>query len=244
MQLSDYTRPPVTEAVIELRTPVDLDIDRLAKMRARLNKAYPISQDLVEVSVIGPAAGPLTTQQAPNGHVLVSDDAADVVQITRHHLIVSRRAPYLGWAPFAERFDAALKAWRTAVGRPRLDRIGVRFINRIDIPWIDGDPVTEERDYLRVGTLTMPFQHEPFRQFATRGEALLPDHRYGFILQTGVGPPALIAHTSLVLDLDIFHEVDGVLRDDDIRNRLTDMRRWKNELFEASITDRTRELIR
>ena len=239
-----YRHAPIIEAVVELRTATAVAPTKLRKARDRLSKSYSRSEDLIEITATGMAGGPAPKiHQSIVGHALSSDDGVDVVHVKGTGLTMSRRAPYLGWDSFFERITAGMKDWSAAVGSCPLSRIGVRYINRLDIPWRDGSPVVEEDDYLRSGIAKLPFDHGNFVSFAMRAEASLPGGEYSFILQTAVATPVLIAHGALALDIDVYRQVDGAMSDDDILRHLGEMRRWKNELFEASITDQARELI-
>ena len=48
--------------------------------------------------------------------------------------ICSRLAPYTGWDDFFARTVRAWEVWRKSAGHTVLSRIGVRYVNRIDVP--------------------------------------------------------------------------------------------------------------
>lgn len=240
----DYSRPPAIEAVVEFRTASDVSLQKLTKTNTRLRKHYSRSEELIELSARGVAgAGAPTITQHKAGFVLTTDDGTDVIQLRRRSLIVSRRAPYSGWDYFEERISVALKAWHTAAERPTLDRIGVRYINRLDIPLDNPNQEVEEDAYLNVGLRPLPFEHQPFRGMQLRVEAPLPGGTYGFTLQSAIVESPLISHGGILLDIDVYSMVAGPLSDNDIWTRIREMRTWKNTIFEAAITDRTRNLI-
>lgn len=238
-----YARPPAVAAVIEIRTAADVPADALRKVRVRLAKRLPVSEDLVNVSLSGVAGAPnMNVNQVPIGHRLVSGDGATTVLVRNNGLTVSRGAPYLGWEALAAEFEASWKTWARVVGRKPIAQIGVRFTNRLDIPW-DSPRVVEETDYLNVGTPKPPFDHGHYQSFFSIFETTITDEAFKLILQVGVAEPQLVEHVALLLDIDVISRVDGSLSDTDLWERLGQMRLEKNRIFEACITDKARALF-
>lgn len=56
--------------------------------------------------------------------------------------------PYPGWENFFQRFVRDWELWKRVVGHQHVIRIGVRYINRIDIP-ITG-PVVDYESFLSI----------------------------------------------------------------------------------------------
>lgn len=63
------------------------------------------------------------------------------------------------------------------------------------------------------------------------------------IVNAGTMPSPLIDHASLLLDIDLFKAKDLPRRDDEIWALLAVLRLQKNDLVEAFITSRARELF-
>jgi uncharacterized protein (TIGR04255 family) len=124
-----------------------------------------------------------------------------------------------------------------------LTRIGARFVNKIDIPL----SAIELEDYL-LTTATVPPELPQF----ISGYLLhmqLPMVRPGIackIISTIIPPPSPEV-SSLILDIDVWHE--GTLDprsgefDGEVHSWLDELRRAKNDVFEACITDNTRRLF-
>ncbi len=63
------------------------------------------------------------------------------------------------------------------------------------------------------------------------------------VINEAIAPPTNPEIVTVILDLDLFRQEVWDSNDEDIWHFLEKLRHRKNEVFEASITDRTRELI-
>ena len=238
----NYKVAPVVEAIIELRVAGQVEFKKLAKVQNKLIVSHGLSENLLDITLAGEVGTIPAIKQTPTGYRLTSADGTEVALIKLNAIAVTRRAPYSGWESLFERLQAAWAAFKPVSGGKKLTRIGVRFINRIDIPVTQGRLI-EETDYLRIGTPTLPFKHGIFSNFSSSVQTKTDDQRYGVTIQTGTALSPLINHASLLLDIDLACELEVPQVDNDIRLRLAEMRNLKNEIFEAYITDRARELF-
>ena len=147
-----YKRPPITEAVIGIRFADPLDSVTLDKVAAALKPLYPREDTLRSVQIpftLNPTApSPHTIGQI--GYRLSSLDQAHILILmpTPPSLTMSQLAPYPGWDQFFGRFCRDWGVWKKSVGYRKINRVGVRYINRIDIP--TADPVVYEEQFLNV----------------------------------------------------------------------------------------------
>lgn len=240
-----YKRPPITEAIIEIRLKEALSELVVKKIHDRLQKKYVSSE---EISVIGIRLNPVKQEleKMPaefSGFKLTSNDQADVLLVKPNAMACSRLAPYNGWENFEERARANWEEWRKAKKRLQLDRIGVRYINRIDIPLKDEEAINIE-NYLNI----FPKYPEPsllksFSQYAmhVRGPFYIED--FILTINTNVVKSPLIDHLSIVLDLDLSPDGDLPQRNDQVWKMINKMREYKNNAFEMCVTDKARELF-
>jgi uncharacterized protein (TIGR04255 family) len=149
-----YKRAPITEAVIELRYSQLLDKDAVDKLNGRITPSYEKSEQFesweVKVDLPGTVGGKVNAQAVPDGrggYKLSADDLSDLLLITGISMTCSRLAPYEAWEPFCERAKRDWSKAREALGYKKLSRVGVRFLNRIDVP--APGPIRIE-DYLSV----------------------------------------------------------------------------------------------
>jgi uncharacterized protein (TIGR04255 family) len=148
-------------------------------------------------------------------------------------------APYPGWDQFFGRFCRDWEAWKNSVGYRKIIRVGVRYINRIDIP--TDEPVLYEEQFLNVYP-HIPEVLGPMMQYALQTQLSLTDIGCILTLNSSVVPSPLIGHRSFVIDLDIGKD-SPPQNDDAIYELINRIRIAKNRVFEACITDRARELF-
>ena len=148
--MSDYNRPPITEAVIEIKFSEALEHDKFAKLKAGIGKKYPAAQDIAAFALefeINKKSSPGRAQQQAIGHKFTTNDASQIAIIWPTSFTLSQLAPYPGWDDYFGRFQRDWKILKRQ-GTREIVRVGVRFINRIDVP-STGDGLNPE-DYLSV----------------------------------------------------------------------------------------------
>ena len=215
------------------------------KVARRLKSLYPNSHQLQAFSIdISATGGPnVAVEQEPQGIRLTSDDETDIVLIQHNGVVISRLAPYPGWKKFRERAFSVWAEWRAVTSNPPVSRIGIRYINRIDIPYAN-EPI-DPRDYLLFspqdpGISSSPMLHGYVVQITKSTDA---PHWLTSIASTLVSPPPLLDHISILFDIDVFRTKEIPRRDDELWVVVDQARAIKNEIFERCITKKTRELI-
>ncbi len=156
--------------------------------------------------------------------------------------VVSELAPYPGWDAFFARFQRDWALWKRAVNYKKINRIGVRYINRIDIP-MEGRPVTHEEEFLNV-YVHMPEELQPLAAWAVQAQSRLPDMGCKVTLNLSVVPSPLLGHMAFVLDQDIAKDDNPPQNDGEIYELLNQIGAKKNSVFEACITDNARRLFK
>jgi len=242
----EYKRAPITEAILELkwRDPIDFDLaQRAAKKLSR--HYYPGEEEQAQVTpnII------YETGQDPRASVNVlwkgikrsSADQAESARVSTASLSIMRLAPYTGWEMFVSRAKRDWEAVLPTLGRRPIERIGLRYINRIDIPEQDGQVQFSRYLNPRVAFPTTEWG-EPGAYFvqltfprAARGLAL--------IINTGTVVSPILHYQSVLLDIDVVAEKLDLIRDERIWELATAMRGEKNRVFESCITDAAREMF-
>jgi uncharacterized protein (TIGR04255 family) len=145
----NYARAPLTEAVIDLRVTEPIGANEQEKVVQRLKKRYPNVSQLqaihLNVDTTGSRAG---IEQHPQGFRLSTDEQSDIVLVQPQGVVVARLAPYGGWERHRAGAEFVWREWRAHTANRPIARIGVRYINRIDIPSPPGTLVDIE-DYLQ-----------------------------------------------------------------------------------------------
>jgi uncharacterized protein (TIGR04255 family) len=237
-----YKRPPVAEAAIELRFSAPISQKSLERAATRFEKEYPIDEidyaNNINVDAVAKTAAFSATWQ---GIKRSSLDRTDVIIFRIGTLVTARLAPYKGWGNLFERTKSA---W-LALSRAReisvnVSHIGVRYINRIDVP-------TAENlfDYVNLRPQVAPFKvnEGSIKEYSSSlvYNIATDDLTARLVAATGASP--LVSHRSIIVDIDVFRANNLPRRPDDMWALLERMRDHKNTIFETCITDRARELF-
>lgn len=244
-----YNRPPITEAVIDIRIAPPVSEDELARANAKFVELYPHEDTHHEVDYeIRPdEAGHPNVSEARRTHFFkrASHDQREIVLLKSSGIAVCDRAPYAGWDSFSERFWRDWAVWIDAVGRRNINRIGMRYINRIDIPMQPGEAVVYHENYVTVHVQSPEDKFGPTIGYEARAIYRLEKIQGHFLLRTTIlGPPAPVPdHVSVLIDFDLAREADPPQDDGGLKELLDVMREQKNMIFEAVITDEARKLF-
>jgi uncharacterized protein (TIGR04255 family) len=239
-----YPKAPITEGVIHLSVLGEAAPAEIEKLVMRFAKGYPHREVLSTIDfTINTTGGAATVRQQPHAYRIKSIDQADIMLVFPDGVAAARLAPYPGWEHLRERGRAAWSEWRANVTYSAVKRIGIRYINRIDVP-IKNAELLDIDDYLRLTPRVPDLSKKPLNGFlvqVTRPTDL--EHWSVSISSTIATPPPLINHVSMVLDIDVFRTEHLPGRETDLWDCIDAVRPLKNAIFEACITDEARKLF-
>lgn len=214
------TGTPITEAVIELKWRDPIDFATVMRCSRKLASDYPNVEEQAQVMpnfVLAPGGGPTKTETAViwRGMKHSSQDAADIARVTTQAFSSLRLAPYAGWDRFCDR---AMHDWGTVVGvigRRPVERIGLRYINRIDIPDRGGKPIQFD-EYVTVQPSLPNLDGPPISAYLIQFNR--PADAQGFFLTITAGTvvPPLLRYQSIMVDIEVHAEKLSLLKDEDI----------------------------
>ena len=249
-----YSRAPITEAIIDLRiAPVQgFSVENLVPLRETIAGRYPIQEEqhvqYQQMSFVGTDFLQTEGEHKLNGFRFVSEDKRKIFYARLDGFAFSIRAPYDRWESFR---DEARSLWNlySSVAMPEgVTRAAMRYINRIDIP--DAATGIRLEDYLRTyPEFSVDFPEDSvMNNFFMQLQLWQQDLGCWLIINEAPEVSPEEGTLSVRLDLDLFREqyeepwpVDDDTMVWEFLERLHDR---KNEIFEASITNRTRRLIR
>jgi uncharacterized protein (TIGR04255 family) len=241
-----YKRPPITEAVIAISFAAPIASRDLDKVNDDFAKLYPQHQDArnVNFDIVMPPTPDLepgtNIRHHEIGHRRSSDDQTEVVVLWPSLFVFSQLAPYPGWDEFFARFARDWSLLKKAVGYRRISRVGVRYINRIDIP-VTGD-LTYYEEFLNIYP-KLPVEFGPVFAYGIQAQLPYPEIEGSININSASVPSPLLAHTSYIFDQDIYKENNVPQNDEGLYELLNEIHVKKNAVFEACITARTRELF-
>jgi uncharacterized protein (TIGR04255 family) len=173
------------------------------------------------------------------GYVFLSPDKKQLFQAKRTGFTFNRLAPYPGWDAF---FTEAKRLWEEyrKVARPRgYKRIALRYIDRFDFPLSTVQLETYFRTYPEVSRELPQLIAGFFFQLNLPIDEI---QAVAAITQTMV-EPTTPGHSSVILDIDLYR-TEALPSGNELWPLFETLRIWKNKIFEASITESTREFIR
>ena len=232
---------PIVEAVIEIRTRVESPWEESAlrdQLKAKL-PGYPNIFSQSEFRHELKVKGGQPPEQffhdlGWRGLRLQSADGRYIAQFNRDGFVFSRLHPYESWDQFK---DEAVRLWNMHAELAKsieIQRLGVRFINRITLP------VGEVRleDYLRVPPQPPGELDLQIMNFFHQDSLSVTGHPYAINIVKTVQPPQEFESDGggLILDIDVFTTKPFEQRANAIDKHLAEMRWLKNKVFYNSLT--------
>lgn len=161
--------------------------------------------------------------------------------------------PYDCWETFRDEARRLWDVYREATGAAWAVRVAVRYVNKINIPSKlnnHGEQVADLDDYLKISP-DIPEEWPNgglLRNYFMQLQMWQRDLECMLIVNEAPDVPPQPGMVSIRLDFDLFKERYAepwdASDDSEIWAYLEKLHKRKNEVFEASITDETRELIR
>ncbi|MDD4975952.1 MAG: TIGR04255 family protein [Bacteriovorax sp.] len=243
-----YTNSPLLETVFEVRFKNELNIldKEVTEFYKKISSDYPKSHDVFTTAVnlklamkggVPSEAQALSTENILNKR-FTSTDSKKVIHLSSQSFANSMLQPYLGWDISYTSFQNSLNVFRNLFGDIKLGRIGVRSINRWTFP---ADKIDE---YLQ---LKPGFQPGDFSTVVTRAgmnfsvfnEMLNLHCEIRLQLNPKKGDNVLEIEANL--DVFVYRLVDNDLSDDEVNELFLNVRKLKNDIFESSIGQKSRE---
>jgi uncharacterized protein (TIGR04255 family) len=238
-----YIRPPITEAVIEFRFASLPDESKRSIAVKKLKKLYdnydPTTRKEVEVKVLPKGSAETRVSES----VVEKFRSADMTQqllIYDRSFLMSQLAPYTGWQQLYNRLERDWIVWRKATGFHNVERIGVRYINRIDIPL---EPLVTYYEHYVTVYPAVPKELDPCIRHSVNIQVKLDDIDSDLKVKTAMVESPIPVHVAIVLDIDVSKTFAEPSSDERLFDFLTEAREKKNQIFEACITDKARALF-
>lgn len=233
-----YHAPPIIEAVVQLAyvEPLAQVAHRKLLRRLKRNYANSTATQIVNANVDFVSRDVHFEEQIQER--MSSADEADAVLVNSSALTWTRLAPYQSWEPFFERIKTDLIAANEVTGYRKLSRMGVRYVNRLDVPF-EETGIARYEDYLAIN-IELPPSIPVVQNYGWRFERTLSEQNLVAIVQSAAVAPEVPNTAAFLLDIDIVATVDLPTKLDDIFAKLEEMRSVKNDHFELSIREKAR----
>lgn len=247
-----YSNAPIVEAIIDLRVTQaqGFSIDDLEAIQEMVVDRYPNQESEYVYSgqfYVEEVGNPLQTEATHqhNGFRFTSKDGQQTLYTRLDSFAFSVRAPYDYWEPFRDEAHRLWNLYRSIAEVEGITRAAVRYVNQIDFP--EG---VEIEDYFRTYPEVSPAlpNEGTLGGFFMQLQLWQEDLHCWLVVNEGTAPPLDPGTVSILLDFDLFQErfEEPWRADEDaaVWEFLEQLRVRKNEVFEASITEEMRRLIR
>ncbi len=235
-----YARAPLVEALCEFRfaasSPWDLTIPGLVYEKVRDPFSEKRQTKVIEASLAGSPEGLEQRMTASERMQFYRPDQKALVQVGRHLLVINPLQPYPGWEAFLPLIEQGFRAYREVTGVASIARIGLRYINRIELP---GRPHHLD-DYFAFRPYAPATLMQDVASFIVGLELAFESGHDALRLQLASGVPEDPGATSLLLDLDYFTCQSSQVTADVVMAWLDTAHRHVEETFEACLEDRLR----
>lgn len=240
-----YRNPPLIEAVCEFRFTSQQDWDWTIPglIYPRIRDQFPIKrqQKLVEFHAV--ASGPDQVSQV-GGPVdrlqFHSEDESAIVQLGPNLLAVNQLRPYRNWTAFKKLITEQLGIYVETVVPDAISRIGLRYIDRVELPSAAPDVEQYLQAFLRLPQVTP----QQVNSFTVRAEIPYADPPavMRYVLATADGQPS--DKVVIILDIDLFSGGDDAPSIDDVPAWAETSHDRIEAAFDGTFTERThRELF-
>ena len=235
----NLSRPPLREAVIDIRLSSPLPPDFAEKLRMKNFGAFSRIGDVkvggfqFQVPEDKPAQAKVTSEQVLGGR-FENTDQSQVVLARRDGMTFSVLKNYRDWEHIR---DDGRELWRRFLdlsGPAQVGRVALRYINVIDIP--QGEDFD---NYLTAAPQVPNGLPQLLGNFFQRIEVPFSDQNAIAVITQTLEPPAAV-----VLDIDVINQDQMDAASSDVWDKLEVLRVIKNRIFFSSVTARTVESYR
>jgi len=237
------SRAPIVEAVIDFRVLSREGIapDQFSNLGSRIGDQYeapsPLRRFEARFGVERGRSMATTQTEAYLGWLYQSRRNATVAQFRVDGFTFSKLEPYTRWEAV---FGEARRLWSiyVQVAQPReVSRLAVRYINRLRFP----APVELDQYLSAPPVLPEPIP-QTVREFLTRVVVYAPDRDVSAIVIQALEGPLDPTAIQVLLDIDAFREPALPAQDPALLQGFEQLRELKNQVFFASLTERTVEM--
>ena len=243
MSRLNYTSPPIREAVCEFvfegGRPWDVTFPGRFYENIKADYPAPPTEEAVLEAEFGAAHGTqnVKVRQSPGKVQFSSLDGARMIKLGRNVLSVHRIGPYPGWLSFRSSIEGPLAAYVNLASPPRIRRLGIRYINRIEVP-----AGVQPRDLVRGLPEVVEGIPTPDEAYLVRRESWFRDRDAKLLLtlaSIAIAPEGL---SGILVDIDIIRD----LQETSVQlamSQVDDLKQKLNGSFEALITDEARRMF-
>jgi uncharacterized protein (TIGR04255 family) len=234
---------PATEGLIDIRVGGTIALEDLERLSEDLSAEFPAEQPLIHwvgTFELRSSASVPQLDRGVRGFLRRDNENQAVVQLRRDGFTFSKLRPYTSWEDVSYKARALWQRYVDLAKPGQITRLAVRYINHIYPP----EGWSQANEWLSIHATSphipgMPAQPADFHIRMLQRHPTAP-HIATITVATVSDPHG---QRALLFDIDVVHETAANIDDDTAWAVLADLRDFKNDIFFATITSKTRELL-
>lgn len=233
-----YTNPPLVEALCEFQFDPSTawDLTLIGLIYDQLKDIFPRREQL-QVSLSATVSPEINIQIGTIGTVplvrFLDNDRKALVQVGQNLLTVNHLQPYTTWENFFPLIEKGFKAYYQTAQPKALQHIGIRYINRINIP----RPQIDLANYFRFRPhIPQDLPQEIDSLFMSIGIPL-GDTRDILRMQIGTLNPETPDTISLILEIGYVFAKPGEIALHEVLDKVNVAHKHVENAFESCLTD-------
>lgn len=238
-----YANPPIVEAVCEFRLPSDsqwdLTIPGFIYEKVKADFPHREQRLFQEVDLQTSEEGVRQQVRTTERVLFFSEDRKTFIQIGHHLLAINRLKPYPHWEKFKPHVANVFQALVDTVAFDTLHRIGLRYINRIEIQAMEVPLQLDEYFNFRP-TVGPVLEHRPAKALLVGSVFSFADERDACKVEF-TNAVAEQSKTAFMLDLDYFLAKPQAVSSNQAMDWVEDAHQQVEDIFEGCITQKLRD---
>jgi len=242
-----YVNSPISEAACEFRLPPESkwDMTLPGALFDRLKDTFPNKESqrsLMLEMKMGPSATEGWQQQLRPVERMrfLSSDRKTTIVVDDRVIVVSRLRPYESWSQFKPMIQLAFDVLAEVVEFSKLVRVGLRYINRIEIP----ASTFELEEYFQFRPeLGSTLSKRSFTGFIVGAEIPFAEGRDLCRIQLTNAVPGKGGESAFVLDIDYFMVKSDDFPKQKVLGWIEEAHEELERMFEGCLTERLREIF-
>ena len=233
-----YNSPPIQEALIDIKVVYkEFELSIVEQYFEKIKDQLPnkVARNAVTFNISEQGG---QSESLVDGYMFQSADGNKVLQITQEGFTFSLLNEYSTWELFHEESKKFWKSYLETLDVIRITRVGVRYVNKLTLP----PEIEKLPEYVNVQFI--PALDVTPNEIFTR--YVLPSGDNTCIVTQATSPNLVTDDgRGYIIDIDVFNNTAIEIEDvEKLDGELNALREIKNSVFENSITDKTRGLIK
>jgi len=245
-QWERFPKAPISEAILDIavKFAAPVDLARLEAFQDAIRERYPVKRNRVlwqgQIRLEEERFAQ-EVQRGAQGFMFRSSDDRQVVQVRQDGFTFNWLKTYDRWEALRDEARPHWERYKETFGPEAITRLGLRYINRIEIPL----PISDFREYIKTAPDIAPGLPQGLNALFMRLE--IADMKRGLmaiVTETFQPPVDDGKRLPFIFDIDIVCGATFEPSSPAIWEKLEQMREYKNEIFFASMTEQAKAMFR